>query len=98
MWSVWGARLQQEGHRTFIDSVCAPDAYDKGAFAGDLGPYTPCFVDVALLGELPWLLRQQAHPGHMVQRTEQYRSSQHTWSLLNYPHGCHMPPEQRKTL
>jgi hypothetical protein len=52
MWSAWGARLQEEGPGTILNSICAPDAYDKGAFAGDLGAYTPCFVDVALLGKL----------------------------------------------
>jgi hypothetical protein len=34
----------------FIHTFCDPEAF-SGHFSGDLGAWTPCFIDVGLLGE-----------------------------------------------
>jgi hypothetical protein len=41
--------LLKQSHQ-FIHTFCDPDAF-SGHFAGDLGAWTPCFIDVGLLGE-----------------------------------------------
>lgn len=47
--SMWAAVQQQR----FVADICRPEELPPGwpQGAGDLGPYTPCFVDLILLGE-----------------------------------------------
>eukprot|EP00878_Enallax_costatus_P023736 GHUV01025273.1.p1 GENE.GHUV01025273.1~~GHUV01025273.1.p1 ORF type:complete len:216 (+),score=53.67 GHUV01025273.1:71-718(+) len=58
------AALLGQSHQ-FVHSICDPDAI-KGHFTGDLGKYTPCFIDlgclavghgVAILFYISWLYR-----------------------------------------
>jgi hypothetical protein len=37
-------------HR-FIHTICKPDELGGDPFKGDLGRWTPCFIDLALIGE-----------------------------------------------
>jgi hypothetical protein len=44
----------------FIHSFCSPDAFDS-VFEGDLRGWTPCFIDVAVLGAcVPACVRRPA--------------------------------------
>eukprot|EP00879_Flechtneria_rotunda_P012526 GHRR01013079.1.p1 GENE.GHRR01013079.1~~GHRR01013079.1.p1 ORF type:complete len:238 (+),score=47.68 GHRR01013079.1:109-822(+) len=40
--------LLERSHQ-FIHDICDPDAFD-GDFSGDLGEFTPCFIDIVCLG------------------------------------------------
>ena len=51
--SVWlrNAVAEATDHR-FIHTICRPDELSGNPFKGDLGRWTPCFIDLALIGGL----------------------------------------------
>lgn len=54
--AVWlrhaAALLSEAQDHRFIHTICRPDELSGNPFKGDLGKWTPCFIDLALLGEL----------------------------------------------
>lgn len=45
------AFLAEATDHRFIHTICRPDELSGNPFKGDLGRWTPCFIDLALLGE-----------------------------------------------